>query len=641
MGKTIWDRTGDLSPTTVGNKGKGVFRHAAAVVYDVALSTRPLATATLAWNMCPDNPEPLTEQLTDTGVELGTVVGDKYRVEKILGAGAKGVVVAALHLALDERVALKLLNREDLRNDPNTVKRFLREAKAAFKIKGEHVARATDVGTLDSGAPYIVMEYLEGRDLGELIAKDGPQPVATSVEYVLQASEAVAQAHILGIIHRDLKPANLFLTQRVDGSNCIKVLDFGISKLRSSTDATATSTDEVFGSPAYMSPEQWVSSTDVDMRSDIWSLGGILYELLTGKLPFSGDGIPQLYNAVMMKPPPPIGDCREDVPAAIEKIILKCLEKVPEDRYQNVAELAAELAPFGTKASRLLARRILRALSAAGLAQKPLGIVGDSELPAPMAVAAGSEAAAVSTDPTPEPLDAPPPATEPEPPSSGSAAPTEPDPQSTDPEAPTVPAVTTPDPSAPTIKLVDSTAPTVPLSNRTAGDELPATEDDQPADAVSASSEIQATLAVKSRPPPQPASKAKWVIAGLVVIVLLAGGWWLRSSLDEGSGDTSSATAKAGNTASTAPTSLTQTTSALATAEPTSAVTATVSAVTTSPSASQSSSSSVTRTPSVAVSNTLTHPPPKPSASTSARPPASNTPKKTKTCEGWEPGCEG
>src|SRR5580704_996551 len=212
------------------------------------------------------------------GVRVGEVLAGKYRVEGILGAGGMGVVVAAHHLQLDERVALKFLLPEALAN-AEAVARFDREARAAVKIKSEHVARVIDVGKLENGSPYMGMEYLDGSDLSAWLQKRGSPPIPQVVDFVLQACEAIAEAHSLGIVHRDLKPANLFCIRRPDGGLCIKVLDFGISKMSMLGDLHMTGTTAVFGSPAYMSPEQMHASKDVDGRTDVWSLGVILYEL--------------------------------------------------------------------------------------------------------------------------------------------------------------------------------------------------------------------------------------------------------------------------------------------------------------------------------------------------------------------------
>ena len=209
------------------------------------------------------------------GAAPGDVIAGKYRVERVLGAGGMGVVVAALHLQLDERVALKLLSTSAAGNEEATA-RFLREARAAVKIKSEHVARVSDVGTLENGVPYMVMEYLDGTDLARWLAGRGVLPVEQAVDFLLQAGEAIAEAHTLGIVHRDLKPANLFCSKKPDGRLCIKVLDFGISKVTApggpgGTDGgqhDLTRTATVVGTPTYMSPEQMLASRLVDLRTD-------------------------------------------------------------------------------------------------------------------------------------------------------------------------------------------------------------------------------------------------------------------------------------------------------------------------------------------------------------------------------------
>jgi len=230
------------------------------------------------------------------------------------------------------------------------VARFSREARAAAKIKSEYVARTLDVGKLESGCPYIVMEYLDGTDLSQRIAERGPLPVGDAVRFILQACDALSEAHALGIIHRDLKPSNLFVTQRRDGAEVTKMLDFGISKLSpsagSAPELSMTRTTSVMGSPLYMSPEQLVASRNVDPRSDIWALGVTLYEALAGKPPFGGDSLPELCAKVMTQPAPPLSSARPDVSPQLEAVVMRCLEKEPEKRYASAGELAAALTPF-------------------------------------------------------------------------------------------------------------------------------------------------------------------------------------------------------------------------------------------------------------------------------------------------------
>ena len=303
------------------------------------------------------------------GMRPGTILAGKYRVDRVLGAGGMGVVVAAHHLQLDERVAIKFLLPEAL-EIPEAVTRFEHEARAAVKIKSEHVARIIDIGTLDGGAPYMVMEYLEGEDLAKLVLR-GALPVEQAVEFTLQACEALAEAHVLGIVHRDLKPANLFCIRRPDGLLSVKVLDFGISKmtgLAASPGMSITKTGAVMGSPLYMSPEQMQSARAVDARTDIWALGVILFELLTARVPFGGESLPEVCVSIATRPPPSIRALRPEVPAALEASILKCLTKQREDRYANLSELALALAPFGPKRARTSVDRISRVIRGSGAA---------------------------------------------------------------------------------------------------------------------------------------------------------------------------------------------------------------------------------------------------------------------------------
>jgi serine/threonine-protein kinase len=304
-------------------------------------------------------------------IQQGDLLAGKYRVEQVLGAGGMGYVVAALHEQLGQRVAVKLLVPELCENE-DSVTRFLREARAAVKIQSEHVARVLDVGELTNGSPYMVMEFLSGRDLAEeLDLPDQVIDVPTAIDYVLQASEAVAEAHSLNLIHRDLKPANLFLTQRPDGSPLVKVLDFGISKAINVEEnalepaPSLTATHSLLGSPAYMSPEQIRRPKSVDIRTDIWSLGSILYELLAREPPFNADSPLALLAAVVSDPLPSIRLVRPDVPPELEAVIAKCLEKNPDNRYQTVSELADALAPFAPRSMPSVTRisGILRATS--------------------------------------------------------------------------------------------------------------------------------------------------------------------------------------------------------------------------------------------------------------------------------------
>jgi serine/threonine protein kinase len=297
----------------------------------------------------------------------GETIAGKYRIERVLGRGGMGIVVAAEHLQLRQRVAIKLL-LPDAGGGAETMARFAREAQAAARVHSEHVARVIDVATLEDGSPYIVMEFLEGQDLGQLLASRGPLPLEEAVGYLLQACEGVAEAHAVGIIHRDLKPSNLFVCQRGGGRTIVKVLDFGISKaqpLGPGADPGLTRTRTTMGSPLYMSPEQISSAKNVDVRADIWSLGVTLFELLAGRTPFDGESITELVAAVLQTEPASLSDLRPGLPRALTPVIARALEKDRERRYPNVAKLAEAIAPFGAKHAAMSVERIEYALASA------------------------------------------------------------------------------------------------------------------------------------------------------------------------------------------------------------------------------------------------------------------------------------
>ena len=289
--------------------------------------------------------EPLTPP-----VSPGEIVAGKYRVERLLGVGGMGVVVSARHTTLDQVVAIKFLVANRFDTQEEAVLRFLDEARVSARIESDFVCRVFDVGTLPSGVPFMVMEYLEGRDLDEEIAQRGQLSVVEAVDYVLQAADALAAAHQLGIVHRDIKPANLFLAVRPDGSRRVKVLDFGISKVHDAPHRAPVgpTTRASLGTPAYMSPEQVRGDEHVDARADIWGLGAILYELVTGQMAFGGDDVQAVLDHVMKDDPCPMTSLRRSVPSELESIVMRCLVREQDERWASAATFARALAPFGS-----------------------------------------------------------------------------------------------------------------------------------------------------------------------------------------------------------------------------------------------------------------------------------------------------
>jgi serine/threonine-protein kinase len=306
-------------------------------------------------------------QLPD-GVRAGEVLAGKYRIGAIISAGTMAVVVTAHHILLRQKVAIKFLVADQW-EQPDAVGRFVQEAQAAVRIQSEHVVRVLDVAVLDGGVPYIVMEYLEGSDLATRLRTLGPLPVREAVDYLLEACEAIAEAHRIGIIHRDIKPANLFLLERPDAPTSIKVLDFGISKNNALVCTTldcdgnapsvqATRREMILGSPYYMSPEQMESAGDVDARSDIWSLGVSLFEMITGSHPFTGGSLLQVYSKTRS---PSAGAWRDrlvNCPEGIEAALARCLVADRDKRYARVSDFAKAIAHFGTARARASLQRI-------------------------------------------------------------------------------------------------------------------------------------------------------------------------------------------------------------------------------------------------------------------------------------------
>ena len=278
--------------------------------------------------------------MIDAVYEPGSVIAGKYRVERLLGQGGMGIVVAAEHADLRTKVALKFLS-EQCAGIAVVVERFLREARACARLRSEHVCRVFDVGRLETGVPFLVMELIDGVDLSRALVEHGPLDPATVATYVIQACDAIAEAHDAGIVHRDLKPANLFLVRRADQRPLIKVLDFGIAKAQDDRDSAITHTETVIGSPSYMAPEQLRSARHADARSDIWSLGVVLAELTSGIKPFEGESTIDLALKIMQQPAR-----LSPMAPELQMVIERCLRKDPAERYQSVTELQAALAPL-------------------------------------------------------------------------------------------------------------------------------------------------------------------------------------------------------------------------------------------------------------------------------------------------------
>ena len=294
--------------------------------------------------------EPLGSPISPP-VSQGEIVAGKYRVGRVLGVGGMGVVVSARHTTLDQVVAIKFLVANGHESHEVAIGRFLAEARAAARIESDYVCRVFDVGTLPTGVPYMVMEHLEGRDLDEEIAQRHQLDLVEAVDFVLQAADALAAAHTLGIVHRDIKPANLFLALRPDGTRRVKVLDFGISRHASGDGDDAprlTHGASSLGTPAYMSPEQVRALPDVDARTDIWGLGAILYELLTGQMAFVGKDVKSILDHVLNDDPCPMPSLRRDVPSELEAIVMRCLERDRDRRWLSAATFARALASYGS-----------------------------------------------------------------------------------------------------------------------------------------------------------------------------------------------------------------------------------------------------------------------------------------------------
>jgi eukaryotic-like serine/threonine-protein kinase len=299
-------------------------------------------------------------------VRPGDLIAGKYRIERLIAEGGMGVIARALHLDLERAVAIKFV-RSELSEREDIVARLMLEARAVARMRSEHVARVLDVGRLESGGPYIVMEYLEGKDLWTILHGKGRLARPLAIDYAVQACEALAEAHALGIVHRDIKPENLFLSECPDGAPIVKLLDFGISKQKNlCVDGGITGATTAVGSPHYMAPEQMRAESNIDLRADIWAIGVILYELLSGISPFDAESMPKVCARVIGEQPPRLTEVDGETPKQLDAIVFRCLEKDRARRPSDVAELSAALAPFGTAETPQRAERIARIVAGQG-----------------------------------------------------------------------------------------------------------------------------------------------------------------------------------------------------------------------------------------------------------------------------------
>lgn len=276
----------------------------------------------------------------------GAVIDEKYRVERVLGQGGMGMVVAARHLAVGHLVAIKF-PLAAIATRPDAAVRILGEARASMVLRSEHVARVFDVGVHPQAGPFLVMEYLSGQDLAAHVATRGSLATDLALGYILQACEALSEAHAHRIIHRDFKPSNLFLLQSADGSPLIKVIDFGLAKRLEPADTIGnTASGAVLGSPLFMAPEQMRGEVGLDARTDIWAIGATLFAVLIGNPPFPGRNLVAVYDRILAGPPR-LRDARPDLSPELEAAVQRCLSPLRSERFHSVADLAEALALAG------------------------------------------------------------------------------------------------------------------------------------------------------------------------------------------------------------------------------------------------------------------------------------------------------
>ncbi len=280
---------------------------------------------------------------------VGLVVGGAYQLVGRIGEGGMGAVYEAHHLRLQKRVAVKLMNRAMVRN-PDALARFHREARIASRLGHPNLVNVLDFGSIEEGQPYLVMEYLEGEDLDRRIHRVGAVPLANAIQIARQVASALAVVHAKGIVHRDLKPANVFLVQVPGEPDFVKVLDFGVSKIKAAR-TKLTDACTVLGTPEYMSPEQAsASGDDIDHRADQWALACIVWEMLSGRTPFAADHTDAVFYQLANLAPPPLAKHAPDLPSAVESVLLRALSKRALDRYASMREFARalEMAALGS-----------------------------------------------------------------------------------------------------------------------------------------------------------------------------------------------------------------------------------------------------------------------------------------------------
>jgi eukaryotic-like serine/threonine-protein kinase len=281
---------------------------------------------------------------------IGRVLHDRYKVEKRIGKGGMGVVYLAEHVLLRRKVALKTLSEGAFASE-ELIARFHREATAAAAVGNEHVVGVTDMGQLDDGSYFVVLEYLDGIELAHAVAEDGPFKVRRAARLIMQLCEALTAVHAAGIVHRDLKPENLFLVEKNGDRDFLKVLDFGVCKARGTErlgERPLTRTGASLGTPQFMAPEQIENSAAADARTDIYAAGALLFFVLTGRPPFEDSALPRLFMRICSEPPPPIRASRPELPEELEAVIARAMARNPDDRFPTSEALRTALEPFAT-----------------------------------------------------------------------------------------------------------------------------------------------------------------------------------------------------------------------------------------------------------------------------------------------------